>query len=307
MQGLHLGQHLFSYMENNLDLHESRIEQRRSHKVHLVWAAVVVIISTLGVLAYKLSIDKALEAAKSVHDAAVQDLKALHDTAKKDAEEGWSEFKKLTKKASDEAEVIAKKFREGTITTTFRSESPIFELIKVGRLEVAVCESDQTFEKSDARTTAWGLFYTGTTYSKVKVPATFRYHVDMADEWRIEVKDKCCVVHAPALRPTVPVAFNTAKMETYAESGWARFDKAEILAELEKGMTPLLNSRASEQKLMNDARMQARDVVARFVRSWLLGSNQWQKDAFTSITVIFEGEATNAEAIAPTLTIEQMP
>lgn len=294
-------------MDNKLDLHGAKSEHSSKHKVHLIWGAVFVIICTLGVLAYKLSIDKALEAVKAVHDAAIQDLKALHDTAKNDAADGWAEAKNLARKASEEAEAIAKKFEEGTITTTFRSESPIFELIKVGRLEVSVCESDQTFEKSDAKTTAWGLFYTGTTYSKIKAPATFRYHVDMADEWRIEVKDKCCVVHAPALRPTVPVAFNTAKMETYAESGWARFDKAEILNQLEKDITPLLNSRASEQKLMNDAHIQARDVVARFVRNWLLGARQWQKEAFTSITVIFEGEAPYTETLAPTLTIEQLP
>lgn len=294
-------------MKNELDLNAAPNEHSAKHKVHLVWGTVFVIVCTLGVLAYKLSIDKALEAAKAVHDAAIQDLKALHDTAKKDAADGWAEAKNLARKASDEVEIIAEKFKEGTITTTFKSESPIFELIKVGRLEVAVCESDQTFEKSDARTTAWGLFYTGTTYSKIKVPATFRYHVDLADEWKIEVKDKCCVVHAPTLRPTVPVAFDTARMETYAESGWARFDKAEILSQLEKDITPLLNGRASEQKLMSDARMQARDVVARFVRNWLRSSHQWQKDAFNSITVIFEGEAPYTKTLTPTLTIEQLP
>lgn len=294
-------------MENNLDDHLAKYGESTKHKVHLIWGGVLVLTCTLGLLAYKLSIDQALEALKAGHDAVVQDMKLAHDTLKKDAADGWNEAKDLAKKASEEAEKIAKKFKEGTITTTFRSESPIFELIKVGRLEVAVCESDQTFEKSDERTTMWGLFHTGTTYSKIKVPATFRYHVDMADDWRIEVKDKCCVVHAPALRPTVPVAFDTARMETYTESGWARFDKAEILAQLERDITPLLNSRASEQKFMNDARMQARDVVARFVRNWLLGANQWQKDAFTSITVIFEGEAPYTEDLAPTLTIDQLP
>jgi hypothetical protein len=294
-------------MENKLDLHEAKNEHSTKYKVHMVWGSVFVMICTLGVISYKLSIDKALEAAKSAHDAVVQDMKNAHDILKKDAADGWAKVEEYGRKASEKAEAIAEKFKNGTITTTFKSESPIFELIKVGRLEVAVCRSDQTFEKSDARTTGWGWIYTGTTYSKIKAPATFRYYVDMADEWKIEVKGKCCVVHAPALRPALPVAFDTFKMEKYSESGWARFDKAEILAQLEKEVTPLLNDRASGENLMNEARMQARDVVARFVRNWLLGANQWQKDAFTSITVIFDGETPYSETLAPTLTIEQLP
>ncbi len=129
----------------------------------------------------------------------------------------------------------------------------------------------------------------------------------MAEDWKIEVKDKCCVVHAPSLRPSLPVAIQTDKMEKKSAAGWARFDGKEQMDQLEAQITPKLNNRASSPGHMSAARSEARDVVARFVRTWLLGSQQWQNDRFTSIIVIFADESPYAETLKPSLTINMLP
>jgi hypothetical protein len=254
-----------------------------NHKVHFVWGSVF--IATCALIVFV--------------------AKAFHDTLKEDIADVTSKFEEYAGKAKKAAVDIAEKFKTGTITTTFKTESPIFELIKAGRLEVAVKREQETFKRENEQTYFWDLFNPGKTISEIRVPATFRYHLDMDKDWKIEVKDNSCIVHAPALEPSLPVAFETDQMEKESAQGWARFDGVEQMDKLEKGITSTLNARAKESKKMDVARAMARDVVARFVRRWLLNSDQWQKDRFTSITVIFAND--EKVELKPTLTIDVVP
>lgn len=271
-----------------------------NHKVHLVWGSVFVITCALIVFTLKTANDTAVNDIKIGYEKIVGDLKSTVASA-------TGKLEDYARKAAEKVEAVAARYKTGTITETFKSESPIFELIKVGRLEVAVAESDETFRREDEEKYFWGLLNPGPTVSEIKVPATYRYHLDMAEDWKIEIKDKCCVVHAPSLKPSLPVAFKTDKMEKKSETSWGRFDGAQQLDKLEKQITPRLNDRASKPGHMNAARREARDVVARFVRTWLLNSQQWQNDRFTSITVIFANETPEEVSLKPTLTIDQQP
>lgn len=317
------------HMSNSVTNPSSKPTSFFNPKIHLVWGSVFVAFGLLGLWAYKSSIDgvikggkeakdaaiDALEKAnkiaadntKGIHDAVVSDLEKAHDVTKKDLGDLAGKVEAWSKAAAEEAKAIAAKFYQGTITETFKSESPIFELIKVGRLEVAVAKSTESFERKTEQTAVWKTINLGATVSEIKVPATYRYHLDLAEDWKIEIKDKCCVVHAPSLKPSLPVAFQTDKMEKYSQTGWGRFDGAEQLDELEKQITPRLNKRASEPGHMKAAQREARDVVARFVRTWLLSSGQWKNDRFTSITVLFANEDPSAVSAQPTLTIDTLP
>ena len=291
-------------------------------KVHLVWGSVFVSFGLLGLWAYKSSIDGVIKGGVEAKDAAIDALertnkiaadntKGVHDTIVNDLEKAYVVAKRdlgdLARASAEKTEAILAKFNQATITETFKTESPIFELIEVGRLEVAVKESMETFKRKDEKATLWNLIDLGTTVSEIKVPATYRYHLELAEEWKIEIKDKCCVVHAPSLKASLPVAIQTDKMEKSSDSGWARFDDAEKLDTLERQITPRLNKRASESGHMRAAQKEARDVVARFVRKWLLNSDQWKEDRFSSITVMFANEDPNAVAPEPTLTIDALP
>ena len=81
-------------------------------------------------------------------------------------------------------------------------------------------------------------------------------------------------------------------MQKSSGSGWARFNKSENLAELEKSITPQLDERAHDPKHVEHVREACRRSVADFVRKWLMKEDFWRKDRFSSIVVAFSDEAT---------------
>jgi hypothetical protein len=72
----------------------------------------------------------------------------------------------------------------------------------------------------------------------------YRFHLKLSEDWTLRVEDGRCVVIAPAIRPSLPPAIRTETMEKKSEAGWLRFNAAENLAELEKGLTQLVERRA---------------------------------------------------------------
>ncbi len=179
------------------------------------------------------------------------------------------------------------------VSNRFISELPVFKAIVGGNLEVGAGEATEIFRKSDAAYTGFGWIYMGETTSEIRVPVTYRYHVALAGNWQLNQAGKVCVVTVPKLEPTLPVAFDSSRMEKYAANGWSRFDKVDQLDRLEKDITPTLAQYAMEDKHMDAARQKFRPVVADFVRAWLLKEDQWREDRFTSVIVVFEDEQSN--------------
>lgn len=200
---------------------------------------------------------------------------------------------------------IAEKFRTGKITLTFRESLPRFRESRGDVLEVAVFESDEIFQLTDERRIAWDLIYLGTTVAEIRVPATFRYHVRLSDDWRLETRGQVCLVSAPPLRPSLPPAIHTDRMEKFAENGWARFDKNEKLDQLERNLTPALAQRAADPDHLRLARERARYGVAEFVKNWLLREDHWRKDRFSAIVVVFADESEDLADAPPTMSIEK--
>jgi hypothetical protein len=183
-----------------------------------------------------------------------------------------------------------------TINQRFISELPVFRAIVGGNLEVGTGEATETFEQSDERYTGFGWVYMGKTVTKIQVPVTYRYHLPLAGEWSLNQSGNVCIVTAPRLRPALPVAIDTERMEKFSSNGWSRFDKHEQLDQLERKITPTLEEYAQDEKHMDAARQKFRPVVADFVRAWLLKENQWRADRFTSVIVVFEDEQSDASA-----------
>ena len=188
-----------------------------------------------------------------------------------------------------------------TVNKTFINELPVFKAIVGGNLEVGIAEATEDFQRSDARYTGFGWIYLGQTTSEIKVPVTYRYHIALAGNWRLDQSGKVCIVTVPKLEPSLPVAFDTSRMEKHAENGWSRFDRTEQLDRLERDITPTLEANAKEERRMDAARQKFRPVVADFVRAWLLKENEWRADRFTSVVVVFEDEQSQAPAGAPVI------
>lgn len=153
-------------------------------------------------------------------------------------------------------------------------------------LEVATLETDVTSSRSDVRT-LFGNISLGETVSEIKVPVVYRYHIKLSDPWDIKIDGARCVVKAPALRPSLPPAVRTDRMEKRSDAGWLRFNASDLLSQTEKGLTPFLEKRAAAKTTIDLVREQARDATEGFVKKWLLKDKPWGSGGIESIEVIF--------------------
>jgi hypothetical protein len=114
------------------------------------------------------------------------------------------------------------------------------------------------------------------------------------------------VVQPPAIRPTLPPAIDTGRMEKFSERGWLRFNEEEQMEELEHGITAALSVRAADSRHLEMVRERCRLEVAEFVRSWLLLEDHWREDRFRSVTVVFADEtAPDTAPEPPTLVLDR--
>jgi hypothetical protein len=156
------------------------------------------------------------------------------------------------------------------LTESFR-ESVVAIVSNDGEiLEVAVLETDETLSRSDTLRVLGDSLDLGTTVSEIRVPVVYRYHIRLSDAWQLEEQNGRLVVHAPPLRPTLPPAVRTEAMEKRSTAGWLRFNAADNLAALERGLTPALEARAGDSRHLGLVRDKARASVAAFVRRWVL-------------------------------------
>jgi len=228
---------------------------------------------------------------------------AVHEMART-AREGGRAATEAVREIGESAVDIAAAFRTGTITNTFVSAIPNFAPDGGVRLEVAAFETVEILRRTDELRVGWDLVSLGTTVTEIRVPVTYRYNLRLDEPWRLEVEGQACVVHAPRIRPTLPPAIDTGRMEKYSESGWLRFNEDEQMEELERGITSALSERAADSAHLEIVRERCRREVAEFVRSWLLMEDHWRSDRFRSVTVIFADEAVpEAPPRPPTLVL----
>lgn len=174
-------------------------------------------------------------------------------------------------------------------TTIIAPETPVVMRTEGGLLEVATVRVLERFKRSDTKDIIW--IDLGTTVSEIQAEATYRFHIELKKEWPLVMRGKTCIVRAGELKPSLPVALNTATMEKNTTSGWARFNKMENLDALEKSLTPELETRVNSGRYHQLAMNAGRKTVAEFVKTWLIKEHQWRNDAQFKIVVIFPGES----------------
>jgi hypothetical protein len=173
------------------------------------------------------------------------------------------------------------------VVSSARSERVVVMPTAGGRLEVATVAAREILTRASAKV-LFDLIDLGTTVSEVRVDATYRFHIGMAKAWPLRIVGRTCLVRAGAVRPTLPVAFDSGTVERRTASGWARFDKRENLEALERSLTQQLADRAPIYR--QQAQEAGRAVVAEFVLEWLLREQQWRRDPEHRVVVVFEDE-----------------
>jgi len=212
---------------------------------------------------------------------------------------------KVIDTAKGAAEGLVKLFQPEEVIKTFHEWRELTVASGTGsHLEIATAEASERF----TRTTNFEVFGKklpmSTSVSEITVPATYRFHIDLNDEWNLTSDGKRLVVRAPRVRPTLPVAFDTGRVEKKTSSGWVRWDADDDLADLEKGITGELAIRAADPDTIAKIEDEGRIAVARFVRTWLLTREAWGDGRFEEIVVIFEGEEESPDVLPQTLRFE---
>ena len=169
---------------------------------------------------------------------------------------------------------------------------PVIMRTPGGRLEVATVKAVERFTRADTAQ-FWGIDL-GTTVSTIQATVIYRYHIPLATEWSHRIRGRTCIVRAPAPQPSLPVAFDSSTLEKYTRSGWARFNKQDNLATLERSISPELASRAASDTYRRLAADAARQTVREFVTQWLLREQAWQRDPDYRVVVLFPGETESA-------------
>lgn len=157
-------------------------------------------------------------------------------------------------------------------------------------LEVATATATERFTRRTNLEMFGTILPLGTTVSEISVPATYRYHIDLLGDWFLTSDGNKLMVLAPDLKPSLPVAYDSGKMKTKSQAGWARWDSTENLAELGKTLTSQLGHRAASEDALKKVRDEARVAVAKFLQVWLLSQKEWEKGRFEKIVIMFPEE-----------------
>lgn len=178
----------------------------------------------------------------------------------------------------------------GNITETFLASIPEFDPDGTGNLEVATLTAVETFKRSDERRILWDMLSLGVAESEIRVPVTYRYHLRLNDAWHLEIQDGTCYVLAPTLRPSLPPAIHTDRMEKRSDADWLRFDAEDQLLALERSVTPTLGRFAKDARHLGLVRENARRAVETFVKSWLLREDLWGAERVRHVEIVFPDE-----------------
>lgn len=167
-----------------------------------------------------------------------------------------------------------------------------------GLLEVSTIAAEERFD-STTQHTVLGV-PVGKTVAQIRVPAVYRYHIPLAPEWNLRLTGDALVVVAPPVRPSLPVAIDTGKLQSFSAGLWSPFTGADALDALQRRVTAELAAKADSPPLIALQRESARKTVAEFVEKWVVAQPRWQGAKAPTIFVFFADEPLGLRA-APLL------
>ncbi|MCW5660460.1 MAG: hypothetical protein KIT60_22370 [Burkholderiaceae bacterium] len=174
-----------------------------------------------------------------------------------------------------------------------------FEVIRTkgGLLAVSTIKAPESFQAT-ADHTVLGV-PVGQTTSQIRVQAVYAYHVELAPEWKVTLRDKTFIVIAPRVKPTLPVAIDTARIERYASGAWSLFTGAAELDRLQRSISQSLAAKAGLPSYIQFQREAARTTVTEFVTKWMLGHERYKTAGDYKVRVFFADEPIEALGSAP--------
>jgi hypothetical protein len=184
----------------------------------------------------------------------------------------------------------------GTVRAAPRAEVIVLRT-PGGLLEVSRIHATEMFDAT-IQHTIFGI-KVGQTMPRIRVPAVYRFHIELEPEWRVVRADGVFTVVAPRIRPSLPVAVDFAGLEKDVAGSWMLlpFTSTEDLKLLERSISKKLATKAASRDYLDRQREEARETVREFARKWLVEQTRWKRAEYEDIRVLFADEP--AGAIAP--------
>jgi hypothetical protein len=159
-----------------------------------------------------------------------------------------------------------------------------------GLLEVSTVRAREQFDKRFVYSVLG--HDVGETVAHIRVPATYRYHIELAPEWKIVRSDSVFTVVASPVKPSLPVAFDLSKIEKDVGGSWMLlpFNSTSDLDALEREITAKLAEKAKGPVYLQLQREHARKTVTEFVEKWLVTQTQWKSGSKSTVRVFFADE-----------------
>jgi len=166
-----------------------------------------------------------------------------------------------------------------------------------GLLEVSRIHTTEVFDAT-IKHSIFGV-EVGETVPRIRLPAVYRYHIELAPEWRVVRADGIFTVVAPRVKPSLPVAVDFAGMRKDVAGTWILlpFTSTDDLDTLERSITAQLAEKAASRDYVDRQRADARETVREFARKWLVEQTRWKSAQYEDIRVLFAEEP--AGYIAP--------
>ena len=157
-----------------------------------------------------------------------------------------------------------------------------------GLLEVSRVKATETFDTTFVRSVLG--FEVARTVARIRVPAVYRYHIELAPEWHVLRDGQTFTVITPPVKPSLPVAVDFALMEKEVSGVWSFFTGTDDLNDLERSITAKLARKAVLPAYIQLQRDAARQTVTEFVRKWLVTQTPWKTESGSNIRVYFADE-----------------
>lgn len=165
---------------------------------------------------------------------------------------------------------------------------------KGGLLEVSTVAAEERFDSTTTHTILGTPI--AKTIAQIRVPATYRYHIPLAAEWKFRVAGDTLIAVAPSVKPSLPVAIDTGKLEGFSSGLWSPITGSDAVESLQRTITKTLGAKASSQSLLLLQRESARKTVTEFVQKWVLDQPRWKVGKTPTVLVFFEDEPLGARS-----------
>lgn len=162
-----------------------------------------------------------------------------------------------------------------------------------GLLQVSTIKAVESFQATKDHHIL-GLIPMGETVTLIRVPAVFHYHIELAPEWKVLVIGKTLIVVAPIVRPTLPIAIDTSRLQRFSSGTWSVFTGRTELDLLQRSITQTLAVKAYTSSYLQYQRETARKTVVQFVEKWLITQERFKVGGPYAVRVYFADERIEA-------------